>query len=1173
MVKAKSILKRKIDESKYTTKRVENTTNIPYVIYGQYNIVMDMYEKQEYYGAIYQIKDVLELSLKFPLLIMLAIVAKHVEDEDDEIAYDISNKKSFNGGYSDVRDFLQDVLCGEISFGSLERFGKGLATLDEAMAPSKYRDEFLAIQSIIRKIIPAYFHPRFLDREDNCISSWRNRVIGHGALNPNKEELKKDLDAILCNLNAIISVSDYSAIHIKPKGKSYIVWVENKDDILDLSDYIVLNDETGVEFSAQNYESSYLFESYNRSRGKAKLLDYINNKKRVDDNLSLLLNQLANKMNIKQYSSNKILSSNIDSSDEEAIMDIKTREMIMVPAFFEETRELLSKDKGILILRSERGTGKTIFSRSIINNFDYEEGNRYRIVLDEKGFEDITEELLSEDDDSELFVCVYNFNNHWMNTTNSFLFAFERSLNPKKAVHEDYMAYRMEFGSLLVNRESVIQKYGYEDYQRQAAHAFNMLLKSALEIYEEKNGESKLLIVFDGIDELPDGIDVINISDFLDESSMPENTYVLILGRTEKEWCLPAELKSKHFLEKEIKKDRFAKTLSEYVKKYVAEYRDNDIAVERLIQDADLRILYLRAICDIIRMGYRNRAVFEYSLEKLPQIYVNTFTNISKRYHNDIKLLLSVFSITNKPLNVVQLCFLFSGEIMMPDFRYYFLLMDISGFLAIYRENKVNTYMIGNAAWKKGLADAYFDECRSEVISNVWANISSMLNDSLVWSSEDIYYLKTILCVETERISVAKAVLSFIERSLENGLDTLALNYDYYFEAVNAIEAELKEHLDEYIHAIYTKLLLVEWKTDEFDKEAIVIDSEFNYNNLLKIIGRYEAMESCDRETIGRIIHILSWSLKASISASENDKLETLKCYAYVKAVLNTAKVMLENGVELPHQDELYELPIFMRMLSSSTANCDIKESEYLMLKDLNLLIADRYACYYKLSDSQFKLYGFSCSDITNEDNYRVIEDMLLQDAKSVACSGELSKAEKARYFKRLYNFYLNINIQNTVLSKYSVEWRTSLIKNSLVPSSILSDSYINKQILRLIIDVTKQYKDVDSVEHFKECIDHLTNLLDCLNTNVDDVFLEAYYHYVMVARNLNKIENAISGDAISSHVLKVLEYIDQCIGTKKVTDGFVIMALLLQIHLYACESGNDELAKIVLDKYQSTMK
>ena len=133
-------------------------------------------------------------------------------------------------------------------------------------------------------------------------------------------------------------------------------------------------------------------------------------------------------------------------------------------------------------------------------------------------------------------------------------------------------------------------------------------------------------------------------------------------------------------------------------------------------------------------MGYRNRAVFEYSLEKLPQIYVNTFTNISKRYHNDIKLLLSVFSITNKPLNVVQLCFLFSGEIMMPDFRYYFLLMDISGFLAIYRENKVNTYMIGNAAWKKGLADAYFDECRSEVISNVWANISSMLNDSLVWS-------------------------------------------------------------------------------------------------------------------------------------------------------------------------------------------------------------------------------------------------------------------------------------------------------------------------------------------------------------------------------------------------------------------------------------------------------
>ena len=68
----------RIDKELYTLQRIENTKSVPEVIFSQYNTLWDMYEKGEYYGALYQIKDVLELSLKFPLLIMLAVAADNV---------------------------------------------------------------------------------------------------------------------------------------------------------------------------------------------------------------------------------------------------------------------------------------------------------------------------------------------------------------------------------------------------------------------------------------------------------------------------------------------------------------------------------------------------------------------------------------------------------------------------------------------------------------------------------------------------------------------------------------------------------------------------------------------------------------------------------------------------------------------------------------------------------------------------------------------------------------------------------------------------------------------------------------------------------------------------------------------------------------------------------------
>ena len=134
--------KLRIDKELYTLERIENTKSVPEVIFSQYNTLWDMYEKGEYYGALYQIKDVLELSLKFPLLIMLAVAAKHMETIDEA---DVDMSKIRSGLYGKLDEFFYAMLGCDISFGSLEKFGQGLALLDEVMVPSKYRDIFLAI--------------------------------------------------------------------------------------------------------------------------------------------------------------------------------------------------------------------------------------------------------------------------------------------------------------------------------------------------------------------------------------------------------------------------------------------------------------------------------------------------------------------------------------------------------------------------------------------------------------------------------------------------------------------------------------------------------------------------------------------------------------------------------------------------------------------------------------------------------------------------------------------------------------------------------------------------------------------------------------------------------------------------------------------------------------------
>ena len=127
-----------------------------------------------------------------------------------------------------------------------------------------------------------------------------------------------------------------------------------------------------------------------------------------------------------------------------------------------------------------------------------------------------------------------------MCTSTSFGKALGDSLYPKKADHAGYYNAETNFRSLLASKNSEVKKGDGKsllEYQKKLKKAFNNLLKEAYDIYLDKTPEGcKLLIVLDGIDEIPDRDNAIDVADLLDENGLPGNVYILILARPESEW-------------------------------------------------------------------------------------------------------------------------------------------------------------------------------------------------------------------------------------------------------------------------------------------------------------------------------------------------------------------------------------------------------------------------------------------------------------------------------------------------------------------------------------------------------------------------------------------------------------------------------------------------------------
>lgn len=1181
-----------IDKTLYTLERIKKNTNkIPEVIFNQYNILYDMYNKGDYTSALHEAKDVLELAIKFPILIMLDIAVEYAI-EGDELNKNISGNRD---SYKSLEDFLIDALSCEISFGSLERFAKGLAEMDESIAPLKYRDEFLKVQVLLKKIYKLYYNPIGLEGNE-YISSWRNRNVGHGALAVDLTKAKEDVEVILKNVHAILRVSDYRDINIVQHGFSYSISALNSNQWLYMSPYVLLNSD----FETGNFEYSFLFESINK-RGHAKLLDYINNCKKVDEGLSRTLATVSKKLGFKFASENKLDDCCITPEDEEQIMSMENNLLVRVPAFFEETRKLLAKDKGVLFLRSDRGTGKTVFSRIIINNFRKNGGNRYKLELKSKNSNAIFKDLGVEKDD--LFVCTYNFNNSWMNDRYIFMTSIEESLEPgNDRRNRDYGRAQGMFKNTFLNEYHDVEcdNREYESFRKKLSSEFNNWLRVVIERYKAVYENAKLLIVFDGLDEIPTKEEAVNVADIIDEETLPENVYILCLMRSESEWPMPEKLKALGLPVVEIDKDRFQKVLYDYIQSNVPNISKEN--VHAIIEKSDKKFIHTQIICEIYKLlcqGHMSRFGKHTIKEKEDKInsflkekdnvliveYLKIFKQISKKYYNGLMRLLAVLYLAKKPLSLNEMYYLHNGVgDERADFSFYAYLRDLRGFISVSRLDGKNVYSIANEEWKNQLSDDYFKDTIDEVFNNMDAYIKDILPCDECMSDGDIAAVEILIANNKLDLALAEKVLKCIDFALKHNISNFEKNIKIYSELINEIscmfvmykyerngnQIVIDDYPELYILTRYLERVIDNYKGVDADEIISGIDE---FSRLLSVINTaFSKRSDCSNEIIERLFYIFYVEI---VSLYHNGICAKDIIYGYIYEIIDVWLSLHNKKLVTKRFCMLLELFAYMSAIPKIGKDVLVAK----LLKNENTIIdCIKSNLHNKYEELAFEVLRIQLDfiDSYSKTNIEVlqnkveeIQSQLLDLLENVVSSTSYSEQEKKEFVEYVYNFYLPLYHAEKPMnvSWVCAKWYRILLSKKYVTNI----SYVNAlSIAHYYYDFVRSFYHFDNYKVFLQLLQELKLLTS--KSFYDCTSNLAFYEY-MTKYEMSKSEESCKIDkaTLNQYMDEFAVLSSDFIGKNSVIDIYVNIAFYVNTACFAFDCGYFEEVKDCLNMLSST--
>lgn len=324
--------------------------NSPSIIAHEYNRVYELLLENKTYGAMMQIKDLLEVLIKIPVIIEMARLQAKKDKNDKDY------------------EFLLELVRKPLSLGD---WRKAIITMNKS-------NEHFFENEFISDLCKIYMSNIGCQNEFIDVVNWRNQTIGHGALAfDNDEKFKTELKTLLLILSNHFKKWEkvYKDIEIYQKGKEDIVF-SGKDYALNLEYddcelWVRINEN--IKLSLYPFlllwdKQFYIFDALIYNKEKYDVLCYpIGQKKhfKKQDRLQKHVKDIYYQCN-KVLNRNKILSNSIEydpSAEDEVILtslddflnasEEKIFEMNMLDKWLANSLQE-SQDK-ILLLMMERG--------------------------------------------------------------------------------------------------------------------------------------------------------------------------------------------------------------------------------------------------------------------------------------------------------------------------------------------------------------------------------------------------------------------------------------------------------------------------------------------------------------------------------------------------------------------------------------------------------------------------------------------------------------------------------------------------------------------------------------------------------------------------------------------------------------------------------------------------
>lgn len=645
------------------------TEDFPYFIAHEYRRFYELLDNKQYFGAYFEMKDVLEVLLKFPILLGTAYIDKLCTDEG--------------------QDCLKELLRKQMSLGDWASYGNSIAK--KLKKDQQVRPLYRALKDILG-----------IYGSENVVR-WRNTRIGHGAVAGDimqyAQDFKRYTEAVNRHLGNCRDF--YSNLKIclgewRLEGNCLPDWQMEQASERQIPEGLEnqsLEARYGeLVFVLQPYifvkgQYIYFFDSMNSWRLVVDAMDYINGRRIVLQS-EFFLKKYHDLIDADRQQVKGTIGDVLLSGDNNYLNGLnEAQDFVPMENLHQWVMNSLENyDRGVFLLQMERGMGKTAFVSSL-------------------------DPLLRGDDcdaglaEMDAVVRCYYCSRLEFRSTSDFVGACNTGMFSKnKDANMNLESSERELKMLtLDSADPAGQMCAY--------------LKDYRDIYQMLRYKEKLVLIIDGLDEIaPDRLlETGNtIFDYIPPAEqLPEDVYLFLTCRTGREELLTAfvqeRLEKIHITETYIvqrEDDSHIRNLKRFLRRRADQTVLPGDAADRMLDAAGRNFVELKLLLSLLDMGIKLQDLLEIGkasmlnlfLEKLEKAYGE---KMSARASEFLTLIVNAY----EPLSMDQIAFLL-GYSELPT-EIITIVYDMECLLDLKRTDGGTRIRLANEAFREKLSNKY----------------------------------------------------------------------------------------------------------------------------------------------------------------------------------------------------------------------------------------------------------------------------------------------------------------------------------------------------------------------------------------------------------------------------------------------------------------------------------